>query len=208
MVFPFNLFGSQPVAPERVSTDTVIPLSDRDDNRTNRSISLEFTMVFDEVLDAEKLSGALWRLFERPGWRKLGARLRLNVRCASSTNLRRTLLTRWKGCRKARVPRPRAIHPRATAHQLHARHRSPTDFRTPHRPAHSPRKRKATSLCLHRSLPGSYRCQKHHNSPRGLDQYRQSTTQSPHCQLLRRNNRDHHSMQWAAPRSCKHGKPF
>jgi hypothetical protein len=80
MVFPFNLFGSKPVAPERVLTDTVIPLFDRDDTRTNRSISLEFTMVFDEVLDAEKLSGALWRLFERPGWRKLGARLRLNVR--------------------------------------------------------------------------------------------------------------------------------
>jgi hypothetical protein len=79
MAFLFNLFGNKPAAPERVPTDTIIPLFDRDDTRTNRSISLEFTMVFNAVLDAEKLSGALWKLLERPGWRKLGARLRLNV---------------------------------------------------------------------------------------------------------------------------------
>jgi hypothetical protein len=36
-------------------------------------------MVFDEVLDADKLSSALWTLIDRPGWKKLGARLRLNV---------------------------------------------------------------------------------------------------------------------------------
>lgn len=80
MTFLFNLFGSKPVAPERVPTDTVIPLFQRDDTRANRSISLEFTMEFDEVLNADKLSGALWKLLERPGWRKLGARLRLDVR--------------------------------------------------------------------------------------------------------------------------------
>jgi hypothetical protein len=84
MAFLFNLFGSKPIGPERVPTDTVIPLSERDDTRTNRSISLEFTMVFDEVLDADQLSGALWKLLERPGWKKLGARLRLNVRHARS----------------------------------------------------------------------------------------------------------------------------
>jgi hypothetical protein len=74
------LFGKKPIAPERVSTDEIIPLYERDDTAPNRAISLEFTMVFDEVLDADKLSGALWRLIDRPGWRKLGARLRLNVR--------------------------------------------------------------------------------------------------------------------------------
>jgi hypothetical protein len=36
-------------------------------------------MIFDDVLDADKLSGALWKLLDRPGWKKLGARLRLNV---------------------------------------------------------------------------------------------------------------------------------
>jgi hypothetical protein len=79
MSFLSNLFGSKPVAPERVPTDTVIPLFDQDDNTAMRSISLEFTMKFDEVLNAEKLAGALWKLLERPGWKKLGARLRTNV---------------------------------------------------------------------------------------------------------------------------------
>jgi hypothetical protein len=35
-------------------------------------------MQFDDVLDAEKLASALWKLLEKPGWRKLGARLRMN----------------------------------------------------------------------------------------------------------------------------------
>jgi hypothetical protein len=79
MAFLFNLLSKKPVAPERVPTDTIIPLFDRDDTAPNRAISLEFTMVFGAVMDADKLSGALWKLLERPGWRKLGARLRLNV---------------------------------------------------------------------------------------------------------------------------------
>jgi hypothetical protein len=80
MAFLSNIFGKRLVAPERVPTDEVIPLFPRDDTPTNRAIVVEFTMVFDDVLDAEKLSSALWKLFERPGWRKLGARLRQNVR--------------------------------------------------------------------------------------------------------------------------------
>jgi len=80
MAFLFNFFQPKPKAPERVPSDTVIALTSRDDNHTNRSVALEFTMKFDEVLDVEKLSDALWRLIDRPGWRKLGARLRLNVR--------------------------------------------------------------------------------------------------------------------------------
>ncbi|KAH7095569.1 hypothetical protein FB567DRAFT_32568 [Paraphoma chrysanthemicola] len=78
MSFLSNLFRSKHVAPERAATDTVIPLFSRDDTRTNKQIMLEFTMKFDDVMDAEKLSGALWKLLERPGWRKLGARLRRN----------------------------------------------------------------------------------------------------------------------------------
>ncbi|KAH7394252.1 hypothetical protein DE146DRAFT_126544 [Phaeosphaeria sp. MPI-PUGE-AT-0046c] len=78
MVWPFGIFGSKAVAPERVPTDEVIPLFERDDTATNKGISLEFSMIFDEVLDADKLSGALWKLLEKPGWRKLGARLRYN----------------------------------------------------------------------------------------------------------------------------------
>jgi hypothetical protein len=80
MAFLFDLLSKKPIAPERVATDEVIPLSSRDDTMPNRAVALEFTMVFDDVMDAEKLSGALWKLLERPGWRKLGARLRLTVR--------------------------------------------------------------------------------------------------------------------------------
>jgi hypothetical protein len=79
MAFVRNLFGSKPSAPETIPTDTIIPLFERDDSTANRAVALEFTMVFDDVLDADKLSGALWRLLEKPGWKKLGARLRLNV---------------------------------------------------------------------------------------------------------------------------------
>jgi hypothetical protein len=80
MVFPFDILSTKPMAPEHVPTDEIIPLFPHDDTVSNRAIALDFTMVFDNVLDAEKLSGALWKLLERPGWRKLGARLRLNVR--------------------------------------------------------------------------------------------------------------------------------
>lgn len=45
-----------------------------------RSIVLDFTLRFDDVLDPEKLSAALVRLMELGNWRKLGARLRLNVK--------------------------------------------------------------------------------------------------------------------------------
>lgn len=41
---------------------------------------VDFSMKFDDVLDVQKVVGALERLLAKPGWRKLGARLRLNVR--------------------------------------------------------------------------------------------------------------------------------
>ncbi|KAH9862278.1 hypothetical protein IAQ61_010481 [Plenodomus lingam] len=72
----WNWLFSKQVAPARVPTDTVIPLFRLDDTLANRSLAFDYTMQFEEVLDAEKLAGALWRLIERPGWRKLGARLR------------------------------------------------------------------------------------------------------------------------------------
>jgi hypothetical protein len=84
MAFLFNLLSKRPAASERVPTDTIIPLFDRDDNAINKAISLDFTMVFDAVMAAEKISGALWKLLDRPGLKKLGARLRLNVRRRNS----------------------------------------------------------------------------------------------------------------------------
>ncbi|KAF2013490.1 hypothetical protein BU24DRAFT_452372 [Aaosphaeria arxii CBS 175.79] len=74
----FGLFRSKPIAPEKVPTDTVIPLHHLDDTYINAAICLDFSMIFDDVLDDEKLIGAFERLLERPGWRRLGARLRRN----------------------------------------------------------------------------------------------------------------------------------
>lgn len=79
MAFLWNWLAARPVAPERIATDTVLPLHRLDDTWIYRSIGVEYTMRFDEVLDADKLAGALWKLLEKPGWRKLGARLRSNV---------------------------------------------------------------------------------------------------------------------------------
>ncbi|KAF2827612.1 hypothetical protein CC86DRAFT_455222 [Ophiobolus disseminans] len=79
MAFLSNLFGKPPVAPERIPTDIVIPVFEQDAQFQFHSISLEITMRFDSVLDADKLHAALWKLLERPGWRKLGARLRKNT---------------------------------------------------------------------------------------------------------------------------------
>lgn len=41
---------------------------------------LDLTLRFDDVLDHEKMRLALVRLVELGNWRKLGARLRMNVR--------------------------------------------------------------------------------------------------------------------------------
>jgi hypothetical protein len=68
------------VAPERVPTDTVIPVHWLDDTSTNRCLVLDFSMQFEDVLNVGMMVRALERLLEKPGWRKLGARLRLNVR--------------------------------------------------------------------------------------------------------------------------------
>ena len=70
-------FGQQP-APKRIPTDTVIPLNSRDDRSEHRNIVVELTMCFDDVLDAQKLADALWKLLEKPRWKKVGARIRLN----------------------------------------------------------------------------------------------------------------------------------
>ena len=73
------LFGSKPKAPERVPTDTIIPVHTHDDNAVFRAVGMRFTMRFDDVLDVDKLVGALEKLLLKPGWKRLGARLRLDV---------------------------------------------------------------------------------------------------------------------------------
>ncbi|WYZ36908.1 hypothetical protein EsH8_II_000414 [Colletotrichum jinshuiense] len=74
----FSFFSSPP-APPVVPTDTIVALNVIDDNFINRKLVMLFMMRFDDVLHPEKLRSSLEKLLERDGWRKLGARLRLNV---------------------------------------------------------------------------------------------------------------------------------
>ncbi|KAK1519533.1 uncharacterized protein CCOS01_11184 [Colletotrichum costaricense] len=67
-----------PKAPATVATDTIIPLNPNDDTALNRGIVMGFMMRFDDVLNPERLHSSLTKLLGREGWRKLGARLRLN----------------------------------------------------------------------------------------------------------------------------------
>ncbi|KAI7225547.1 hypothetical protein KC330_g9097 [Hortaea werneckii] len=75
-----NLFRSKPKLqpPPKVPSDEVIPLHYLDDQFYTRALVLHFFSRFDDVLDPEKLRKALERLLQIGGWRKLGARLRLN----------------------------------------------------------------------------------------------------------------------------------
>lgn len=68
-----------PKAPARIPTDKVLPMHFLDDTDMNRTYICTWTMVFDDVLDADKLAAALARLAELGDWKKIGARLRLNV---------------------------------------------------------------------------------------------------------------------------------
>jgi len=80
-----GIFSSKPAKPATISTDTIIKLHSQDDNDTYRAFILDFTLCFDDVLDPEKLRSSLARLMEIGDWRKLGARLRLNVILSPTT---------------------------------------------------------------------------------------------------------------------------
>ncbi|PON24195.1 hypothetical protein TGAM01_v206883 [Trichoderma gamsii] len=73
-----GIFGR--AAPAHVETDKVIPLGFLDNSPLMTRIVLYNLMVFDDVLDPEKLRDALDRLVQRPGWGKMGARLRNNAK--------------------------------------------------------------------------------------------------------------------------------
>lgn len=75
----FNALRGGAGQPPTVSTDTVVPLGPFEIAFVTGVSILHSTFIFDDVLDASKLKNSLWSLIERDGWRKLGARLRLNV---------------------------------------------------------------------------------------------------------------------------------
>lgn len=67
-----------------VPTDTVLQVYYFDDTPLLRNSVQCLTLRFNDALDAEMLRGSLSRLLERPGWRKLGGRIRLNVSLCSA----------------------------------------------------------------------------------------------------------------------------
>lgn len=71
--------GGQPQRPPHVPTDEILPVHDFDARPQVRDIIIGWTLRFDDVLDADKLNGALSRLLELGNWRKLGGRLRQRV---------------------------------------------------------------------------------------------------------------------------------
>lgn len=75
----FGFCSRQPKAPERVPTDTVIPVGFYDGTILYRNLIMYTLFVFDDVLDHQRLRTCLERVVSRPGWNKLGARLRRNV---------------------------------------------------------------------------------------------------------------------------------
>ncbi|KAF9872890.1 lysr family regulatory protein [Colletotrichum karsti] len=76
-----SIFGRKPKRvqqPPKVATDDVYPVHFFDDTKPFRGMLLNWTLRFDDVLDAEKLQSSLAKLLEIGEWRKLGGRMRLN----------------------------------------------------------------------------------------------------------------------------------
>jgi len=90
-------------------TDDVIFGFTLDDTANNRGIPLSWTMKFDDVLDGDKLNESLTRLLSIGNWRKVGGRLRLNVRFRCSPTLPTDQLTKHDstgGSWRSTSPRP------------------------------------------------------------------------------------------------------
>ncbi|OLN96093.1 hypothetical protein CCHL11_03210 [Colletotrichum chlorophyti] len=79
MNFVRSLVGREPKRTQlpTVPTDDIYPVHFFDDTKPFREMLLNWTMRFDDVLDAEKLQSSLARLLEIGDWRKLGGRMRL-----------------------------------------------------------------------------------------------------------------------------------
>lgn len=73
-----RLLWGQPAIPT-VPTDLIVPLHFFENSPLVQGNNMAATLVFDEVLDPEKLRSSLEALVERDGWQRLGGRLRKNV---------------------------------------------------------------------------------------------------------------------------------
>ena len=73
------LWRSKQSQPVTVPTDTIIPLHYWDDVPPMRAVCVDVAFRFDDVMDLEKIRMSLSRLMEIGDWKKIGARLRMNV---------------------------------------------------------------------------------------------------------------------------------
>ncbi|KAJ5933985.1 hypothetical protein N7454_006314 [Penicillium verhagenii] len=73
------LFTRKPPSPPIVPTDTITPLHYWDTQPHTKSICVDVTLRFDDVLDPEKVRSSLAHLLTFGDWRKLGARIRQNA---------------------------------------------------------------------------------------------------------------------------------
>ena len=77
--------ASQAVGPQRGRNDLkIIPFNFVDNMKGWRMGIAANTFRFNAAMDVQKLRDSLQRLFEMEGWRKLGARIRMNVRSAQN----------------------------------------------------------------------------------------------------------------------------
>lgn len=82
-----NLLGRKP-APCRDPTDRVVPLHFFENSLLVQGNNMAVSLVFDDVLEPEKLRESLEGLIKRDGWQRLGGRLVKNVRTLRSSQLK------------------------------------------------------------------------------------------------------------------------
>lgn len=73
------IFGRKP-AVDPVPGDRVLPLHFFEKSLLVQGNNMAVSLVFDAVLDPERLRQSLEGLIKRQGWQRLGGRLRKNVR--------------------------------------------------------------------------------------------------------------------------------
>ena len=75
-----SFFARKPAVAPGDPTDRAVPLHFFESSLLVQNSNMAVSMVFDEVLDPEKLKMSLESLVKRDGWQRLGGRLRKNVR--------------------------------------------------------------------------------------------------------------------------------
>jgi hypothetical protein len=73
-----KLFGKR-LATQPVPGDRVLPLHFFENSPLVQGNNMAVSLVFDDVLDPEKLRLSLEGLVKRDGWQRLGGRLKKNV---------------------------------------------------------------------------------------------------------------------------------